>query len=91
VSSDDSFLQAHGGLLTEAGCYDMPLDDPLYPQAASQRRRLLEQRRDAFRREACALLVRAFEGYPHGTVEQTRATAIEATHRPAPFGAMARA
>ncbi|BDU23102.1 DUF535 family protein [Dyella sp. GSA-30] len=91
VSSDDSFLQAHGGLLTEAGCYDMPLDEPLYPQATSQRRRLLEQRREAFRREACALLVRAFDGYPHGAVEQTRTATIEATHRPAAFGTMARA
>lgn len=91
ASSDDSFLQAQGGLLTEAGCYDLPLDDPLTPQGASQRRRLLEQRREAFRREACALLVRAFDGYPHGAVQRTCATATETAHRDAPFGAMARA
>jgi uncharacterized protein len=90
-SSDDTFLQAHGGLLTEAGCYDLPLDDPMSPQAVSQRRRLLEQRREAFRREACALLVRAFDGYPHGPVQRARTATTETTHRPAPIGAMARA
>ena len=91
ASSDDSLLQAHGGLLTEAGCYDLPLDDPFHPQATSQRRRQMEQRREAFRREACALLVRAFDGYPHGTVQRTHAATNETTHRPAPIGAMARA
>lgn len=89
--SHDTFLQAHGGLLTEAGCYDLPLDDPRHPQAASQRRRLLEQRRETFRHEACALLMRAFEGYPHGSVQRARSAVAETAHRPAPLGAMASA
>lgn len=89
--SHDMFLQAQGGLLTEAGCYDLPLDDAAHPQAASPRRRALGQRREAFRREACALLVRAFDGYPHGSVQRTHPMTTETAHRPAPLGAMARA
>ncbi|HEY9131023.1 MAG TPA: DUF535 family protein [Dyella sp.] len=59
----DTFLQAHGGVLTEAGCYDMPLYDLSHPQASSQRRRAMDARREDFRREACDLFLQAFQGY----------------------------
>jgi uncharacterized protein VirK/YbjX len=84
----DSFLRTHGGVLTEAGCYDMPLYDLSRPQATTQRRRALDARREDFRREACDLFVQAFQGYrsrPHAPLQSARPTD---THPSLGLGAM---
>ncbi|HEX7815253.1 DUF535 family protein [Dyella sp.] len=79
---DDAFLRAHGGIPDHAGCYDLPPVDLPMPQGRSQRRRLLEDRRESLRREACTLLTHAFAGYSKDLVRHLPTQRAEpmATH-----------
>ncbi|PWK88635.1 hypothetical protein C7456_105167 [Fulvimonas soli] len=63
--ASDAFWKELGGMPGAAGCYELPPAPPRRPCADGRRsRHAMRQRREAFRREACAAFLDAFRDPP---------------------------
>lgn len=60
-TDSDAFWQQHGGMAGNDGCLDLPLSATPVPCTEGPRsRRLMQEHREAFRKEACARFADAF-------------------------------